>query len=425
LPDTGAKWVRLTFDWSKLEKSRGSYDSATLATWDRAVSLSRQAGTRVVADVYNTPGWASSNGSVGGAPTNNSDFANTMSFLANRYRGQVQAWEIWNEENTQRFWTSGPDASRYASLLRAAYPAVKAADPGATVLFGGTFGNDGGYIAAAYQAGAKGYFDAMAVHPYSGASPPEATDGGYAGFPGYRGIRNLMLAWGDDKPIWLTEFGWSTTSAANGVGYGAAGEATQADYLTRAYRLTDEDPYVQVAIWYNFRNNFWNKDANGWEYQCGLLYTTFAPKRSYAAFKSYVPGAYVPPVASAAAQASSTAVSATSSPVGASDARNATRTILSVTPPRVRVGASRRRLSTVLVRGTVRGSHGGRVTLRVEPMGRPLRALVAVSRTATVGRDGRFSVRLRVRSARWRLRGTFGGSRTARPSRSRFVVFRV
>src|SRR5207244_10423118 len=55
LPDTGAKWVRLTFDWSKLESSKGSYSSSTLGTYDRAVSLSRQAGMNVDVTVYGTP----------------------------------------------------------------------------------------------------------------------------------------------------------------------------------------------------------------------------------------------------------------------------------------------------------------------------------------------------------------------------------
>ena len=140
LPDVGAKWVRLTFEWNQLETSQGTYNSSKLAAWDRSVALSRQAGTKVLVTVYGTPSWASSNGKVGGAPSNNAYYANLMTFLANRYRGQVQAWEVWNEENVSRFWTTGPDPARYAGLLRAAYPAVKSADPNATVVFGGTSG---------------------------------------------------------------------------------------------------------------------------------------------------------------------------------------------------------------------------------------------------------------------------------------------
>ena len=182
LPDVGAKWVRLTFEWNQLETSQGTYNSSKLAAWDRSVALSRQAGTKVLVTVYGTPSWASSNGKVGGAPSNNAYYANLMSFLANRYRGQVQAWEIWNEENVSRFWTTGPDPARYAGLLRAAYPAVKSADPNATVVFGGTSGNDTGFVDGAYRAGAKGSFDVMAVHPYTGSAPEAG--GGPVQLPG-------------------------------------------------------------------------------------------------------------------------------------------------------------------------------------------------------------------------------------------------
>ena len=226
LPDTGAKWVRLTFEWNQLETSQGTYNSSKLAAWDRSVSLSRQAGTKVLVTVYGTPSWASSNGKVGGAPSNNAYYANLMSFLANRYRGQVQAWEIWNEENVSRFWTSGPDPARYAGLLRAAYPAVKSADPNATVVFGGTSGNDTGFVDGAYRAGAKDNFDVMAVHPYTG-SAPEAGGGLYS-FPGYREVRDVMLRYGDAKPMWLTEFGWSTTSDNWGVSDAGSGRLSPA-----------------------------------------------------------------------------------------------------------------------------------------------------------------------------------------------------
>src|SRR4029450_2630981 len=57
LPDVGAKWVRLTFEWNQLETSQGSYNSSKLAAWDRSVALSRQAGTKVLVTVYGTPSW--------------------------------------------------------------------------------------------------------------------------------------------------------------------------------------------------------------------------------------------------------------------------------------------------------------------------------------------------------------------------------
>jgi len=93
-----------------------------------------------------------------------------------------------------------------------------------------------------------------------------------------------MLANGDNKPLWLTEFGWSTTSLA-GVG---VSEATQAAYLTLAMQCVEQDPYVEVAIWSIYRNRV--HDSNTWLAQLGLVRTDFSTKPAYDAFKSYTPG---------------------------------------------------------------------------------------------------------------------------------------
>ena len=66
-----------------------------------------------------------------------------------------------------------------------------------------------------YAAGAKGYYDVMAVHPYMGNADlgPEAptTRGRARMTHTARAASSLMAAKGDGaKPIWFTEFGWST-----------------------------------------------------------------------------------------------------------------------------------------------------------------------------------------------------------------------
>jgi hypothetical protein len=135
----------------------------------------------------------------------------------------------------------------------------------------------------------------MATHPYACAAPE--TIARYANgrmttgsFPAYREVRATMLAHGDDKPIWFTEFGWTSYSGQCGVT-----EATQADYLTRAFRFMEQDPYVAVATWYAFRNNFWAGDADNGEDRYGLTKADFTPKPSYYAFKSYATGGATAP----------------------------------------------------------------------------------------------------------------------------------
>ncbi len=108
-------------------------------------------------------------------------------------------------------------------------------------------------------------------------------------FCGIGEVYNTMVANGDSaKRIWLTEFGWSTTTGAYGVT-----ETTQADYLTKALAtLRTSYPYVQTAFWYNFRNTYWLADATAdYEANLGLLRVDFTPKPAYAALSTWTGGA--------------------------------------------------------------------------------------------------------------------------------------
>jgi hypothetical protein len=299
LQDSGSKWVRLNVEWSATEPTQGSYDPWMLAHYDRAVDVARANGQKVLMLASTSPNWASGSSDKQAPPANPATYAAFLQFLANRWGAKIDAWEIWNEPNYSRFWPGGADPTAYTALLKASYVALKGQNPAAKVVFGGPSLNDYKFIEGAYAAGAKGYFDVMSVHPYSCAKSPETVSRDASGritansFTGYREVRASMLARGDDKPIWFTEFGWSTTSQTCGVS-----EATQADYLTRAFKLIEQDRYVQVALWYNLRNNYWSHDADDVESRYGLTRTDYSHKPSYGAFKAYAhsaPSSIPPP----------------------------------------------------------------------------------------------------------------------------------
>jgi hypothetical protein len=67
---------------------------------------------------------------IAGAPTSTEEYAEFAGLVAERYAGKVSAYEIWNEPNTYVYWAPKPDAAAYTELSQAAYPAIKAADPG-------------------------------------------------------------------------------------------------------------------------------------------------------------------------------------------------------------------------------------------------------------------------------------------------------
>ena len=128
---------------------------------------------------------------------------------AERYRGRVVAWEVWNEPNHRAYYPHG-DAKAYLEMLRAAREEIKAADPDALVCCGGLAGADSAFLEALYNAGAKGLFDVFAVHPYCAPQPPE-----YFLDEALGRMRGVMERHGDGgTPIWITEMGWSTYTAS-------------------------------------------------------------------------------------------------------------------------------------------------------------------------------------------------------------------
>jgi hypothetical protein len=209
----------------------------------------------------------------------------------------VRAFQIWNEPNHPRFWPSGPKAAEYVPLLRAGYEAAKEAHPGALVLLGGLSKSDFYYLEDVYRLGGGPYFDAVAVQPYTFGVDPTASWKGVHGwedpdrisinaFPAVREIRRSMVAFGDaHKKVWLTEFGYSTTTKDGGVS-----PARQAAFLTKAYRYVERFPWVETLFWYAARNSPFHGDRDEYEARFGLLTSDFRPKPSYAALRSYALG---------------------------------------------------------------------------------------------------------------------------------------
>jgi hypothetical protein len=310
----GIGWVRANVAWSGAEPdAKGVLNQAWLLQVDYAVTRARAAGIQVLMPIADgVPYWASADptkyrdGSGNHwnkywRPTNPADYADFVGSMVTRYQALgVHTYEVWNEPNTATFWPSGPSATEYVQVLAAAYPAIKAADPSATVVLGGLSKNDYDYLAQLYTAGAAPYFDAVAVHPYTGIVDPTwcwneagTTKLAKDAFCGIEEVRRTMVAAGDSaKTMWLTEFGWSTNTGAYGVS-----ETVQADFLVKAMnKIRSSYPFVQGAFWYNFRNNFWlNNSPADYEANLGLLRVDFSAKPAYTALQSWT-GAPTTPV---------------------------------------------------------------------------------------------------------------------------------
>jgi len=295
----GVGWVRVFAAWNIFEPNRGHLNEPEIVSLEQGLAALPK-GTKVIVDVVNTPQWETGSSNPAMPPSDPADYARFAGTLAKRFTGRVAAWEIWNEEDASLWWASGPDPAAYTALLKAAYPAIKSAEPKATVVLGGLTGNDYEFLSQLYADGAKGSFDAVAVHtdticdvesPYeilrNGQTDPRISRWS---FLGYRTVHEVMLAHGDGSPIWMTELGWSTDTNVCDSGAWAGQKLAgvtpqqQARFLLQAYHCLAQDPYVQVGIWFGLQDTEpFGTPRNSY----GLLDPSLQPKPAYGALAEY------------------------------------------------------------------------------------------------------------------------------------------
>jgi hypothetical protein len=257
-----ARVVRVDVPWSVLEpQGPGRIEPSAQAFLDRLVGDAAARGIRVIATAESTPCWASSAPASllrrcvpGGSsranawpPTDPSAYASFVAYLAARYGTRLAAIEVWNEpDQANEDYFAGPEKpQRYAALLRAAYHAIKQANPNVPVLAGSLVGSNGVFLRALYAAGIKGYYDGLAVHFYN------LTLGSL------RAIRETQLANGDDKPLWLDEFGWTSCWPHRKIQQEQAcvTPKVQATNVTNVFRSLAHTPYVAAELIYKLQDS--------------------------------------------------------------------------------------------------------------------------------------------------------------------------
>ncbi len=173
--DIGASWIRMDLSWADAQPT-----SPQAFAWDRLDHVFLEAhrrGLNVLPILAYTPGWARVPDcfTTSCAPADPSQFATFAAEAAARYapRG-VHTWEIWNEENSARFWQPKPDPMSYTRLLQASSQAIRKADPKAFVVMGGLATlrtTDGNLSVADFLTQRPDsplhLVDALAVHPYT------------------------------------------------------------------------------------------------------------------------------------------------------------------------------------------------------------------------------------------------------------------
>ena len=295
----GATRTGFDIDWNSIQ------DAGPNTYWwhatDRVVLAARQRGLIVGGGLDYSPTWARPVDCPANTthclPEHVEDYARFAQAAVlrygptpNRLPRSITNWSIWNEPNNPEFAQPKPDPVHYADLLKAAYVAIKAADPNAIVVTGGTSpagdAADGSEISPAtwlvdlYLNGAQGFFDAVGHHPYSfPVNPLDAHP--WNAFTQTVDLHLIMTYFGDGaKKIWGTEAG-----APTGTNAVAVTDAQQAQWVRDYFQgwNTTYASFTGPLSWFSHRDS--GVDRSDWVQNLGLLRHDWTPKPAFTAFQ--------------------------------------------------------------------------------------------------------------------------------------------
>jgi polysaccharide biosynthesis protein PslG len=305
LAKSGAKTVRWTFFWPRIEHSSGSFNWSTP---DRIVGDLAARGIRVLPVMDGSPSWVAKTAVT--PPVSSPKARNAWkrflraavkrygphgSYWAVKYRAQhpgkralpISTWQIWNEPNLKSHFHPHPSPSRYARLLKLSNGAIRRQDRSASVMFAGMPGysnniNAWKFLGRVYEKhGVKKAFDIAALHPY-GSSVHQMLEE-------VERLRRVMDQHGDRRtPMWITEVGWGSSHPTRfGLTKGKHGQARILKSSFRALHGKRHQLGINRVLWFNFR------DPKGGTHGCsfcnsaGLLQDNYHPKPSWRAFRSF------------------------------------------------------------------------------------------------------------------------------------------
>jgi hypothetical protein len=187
----------------------------------------------------------------------------------------------------QREWNGSPlSAADLVRLTAAGAAGVRTADPAAILISaapattgindGITAVDDRVYLRGMLAAGIAGHVDAVSVHPYGWANPPDSTVAqpdpavpSHNNHPSFffadtlADYAALLAEYGVAKPLWITEFGWGSfegitdddgdpaSPPAGAEFMNNVSEWQQAQYITRAYELGQQSEDIGPMMLWN------------------------------------------------------------------------------------------------------------------------------------------------------------------------------
>ncbi|GAB4428702.1 MAG: hypothetical protein OHK0015_11870 [Chloroflexi bacterium OHK40] len=315
LPELGSTMVRYNMvDWGVVEATRGTRNWAALAGLEAELAAISATGAAPLVIVSGAPAWAQRERGKACGPIRTDaldEFAAFVGEMVTRYSGppyNVRHWEFGNEPDAPYqllpgdspfgCWGNERDADygggAYAEMLKAVYPAVKAANPAALVVTGGLLMDcdpagpapcaSGRFFEGMLKQGAGAAFDILAFHSYPYWGPVQEDwdinhpkwkqrGGSLAGKLDV--LRDAMAAYGVNKPILLNE--GSLICYRSDPTCGPQGfYEDQANYAVRLVARSYAEGLYGM-LWYTL-------NGPGWQ-ESGLLDAGQNPRPTYTALR--------------------------------------------------------------------------------------------------------------------------------------------
>jgi GH35 family endo-1,4-beta-xylanase len=306
--DIGFDSVVQVFPWRDLNPAPGIY------AWDASdymVRVAREHGLNLVVRLDMPPQWARLDNVDHGLPFEAAAYADFVSAVAERYSGYIAGYIIWNEPNLSAEWSRSGEAAAdhwssqrgwvadpadYVGILGLAFDRIHTADPTAVVITAGLAPtnedsaraqDERSFLRGMMEAGAADCFDVLGVHAYGFGLDPADADDSQNGLDlaRIRDLREIMMNAGLNKPMWITELGYTIGSdGSSGGGHPAVSPDQQAQYLVNALaRSRDEWPWVELLTIWNLSYGG-HSEAGGFS----LIQPDMTPRPSYVQLRTFL-----------------------------------------------------------------------------------------------------------------------------------------
>ncbi len=285
---TSTTWIRrnglLWKDVEPVEDGGYKWNAPSVQALEQEMINARNNNFKLIMIVRGSPRWATAPHQADCAPINPrkyASFARFMKAAVERYSKppySVQFWELGNEPDgpiatSDSVWGCWGDPKdpyyggrAYGNMLKAVYPAMKAANPDSKVLNGGLLldrpynpqngsGLSARFIEGVFVAGAASSFDILSYHSYSHYNGnPDGTMGSTDWKVGY--LRNLMKTYNvRQKPLFNTESALLCHNADP-----SQCRQPQANFIAKTYARAMKDRLMGL-IWYAYDSDSFRSTA--------------------------------------------------------------------------------------------------------------------------------------------------------------------